>query len=52
MEKTKLQIAVENFQETLEGYATSLPINSETRIVLLAIIESGLYIEMKKANGK
>jgi len=52
MEKTKLETAVANFQETLESYAITLPVDSMTRIVLMGIIESDMYIEMKQANGK
>ena len=52
MEKTKLETAVANFQETLESYAITLPLDSMMRIVLMGIIESDMYIEMKKANGK
>ena len=52
MEKTKLETAVANFQETLESYAITLPVDSMTRIVLMGIIESDMYIEMKAANGK
>jgi len=52
MEETKLKTAVANFQETLESYAITLPLDSMTRIVLMGIIESDMYIEMKQANGK
>ena len=52
MEANDLKKAVANFQETLESYATTLPLDSMTRIVLMGIIESDMYIEMKTANGK
>lgn len=52
METNDLKKAVANFQETLESYAITLPLDSMTRIVLMGIIESDMYIEMKKANGK
>lgn len=52
MEANDLKKAVANFQETLESYAITLPLDSMTRIVLMGIIESDMYLEMKKANGK
>jgi hypothetical protein len=48
METNDLKKAVENFQSTLESYAITLPLDSMTRIVLIGIIESDMYIEMKQ----